>query len=88
MKSPMVSVCLNTENSAEHISQALDSVLMQQSDFDFEIVVGDNCSVDKTRNILLSYKEKYPDKIKLLFFDEKLGHIQSFLKVWETCRPC
>lgn len=46
---PKVSVCLITYNHEPFISQALDGALKQETDFDFEIVIGDDCSTDATQ---------------------------------------
>lgn len=62
---PLVSVCITTYQHAGLIQQCLDSVLMQQTDFDFEIIVGEDDSTDGTRNICKEYAEKHPDKIRL-----------------------
>lgn len=61
-----VSVSLTTYNHEKFIAQALESVLMQKTDFDFEIIIGEDESDDNTRAIVIKYKERYPDIIKLL----------------------
>ena len=50
-----LSVGILTYNQAQYIQQCLDSVLMQVTDFDYEIVVGDDASVDGTQEILYEY---------------------------------
>lgn len=60
-----VSVCITTYNHAKYITQAVESVLMQQTDFDFEIIIGEDDSADNTREIVKKYKERYPEKIRL-----------------------
>jgi glycosyltransferase involved in cell wall biosynthesis len=64
-KTPLVSVHLITYNHADTIAQCLDSILMQETDFDFEVLVGEDDSPDDTRAICKAYAEKYPDKIRL-----------------------
>lgn len=51
----------------------LDSILMQQTTFDFEIVVGDDYSKDNTRAILTEYQQRFPDKIRLLLHPKNMG---------------
>ena len=68
-----VSVCITTYNLEAYIAQTLDSVLCQETSFDYEVIVGDDFSTDKTREILLKYKEQYPDKIVLHFQKENVG---------------
>lgn len=83
---PKLSVCFITYNHEPYLRQSLDSVLAQKTDFPFEIVVGEDCSTDNTRAILLEYKEKYPDKIKLLFREKNLGC--PTLNVYQTSMEC
>jgi len=84
MSSPKVSVCIITYNHGEYISQCLESVLSQQTDFDFEIIVGDDFSIDNTREILLDYKKKYPSLVKLIFQEKNTGGTRNYLDVHEA----
>lgn len=68
---PKVSVCITTYNHEKFIAQALDSVLKQKTDFDFEILVGEDDSSDNTREIVKEYARKHPDKIRLFLNDRK-----------------
>jgi glycosyltransferase involved in cell wall biosynthesis len=81
----VVSICMITYNHEKYIAQAIDSVLMQKSNFDYEIVIGEDCSTDRTREIVLEYKVKHPDKIKLLLQDKNVGMMPNFI---ETLRAC
>ncbi len=62
---PMVSVCVQTYQHASFIRECLDGILMQQTDFPFEILLGEDESNDGTREICIEYAKKYPDKIRL-----------------------
>lgn len=64
---PLVSVCCTAYNIENFISQALDSILAQQTDFPFEIIIHDDASTDSTQEIINSYAEKYPEIIKTVF---------------------
>lgn len=68
-----VTVYLSTYNQAEYVAQALDSILMQKTDFPFEIVAADDCSTDDTQKIILEYQARYPDKIVTFFTDPNVG---------------
>jgi glycosyltransferase involved in cell wall biosynthesis len=68
-----VSVCVVTYNHEKFVSQALDSILMQQTTFPFEIIVGDDCSKDNTVNILKEYQNRFPEKIRLILHERNLG---------------
>ena len=63
---PQVSVSIITYNHREYIARAIDSVLQQECDFPYEIIVGDDCSTDGTQDILRDYQQRYPERIHLI----------------------
>lgn len=69
---PKVSVCFITYNHANYIEQALDSILSQQTNFSFEIVIGDDCSTDGTTEIVKRYADKYPNIVRAYIHPENL----------------
>lgn len=60
-----VSVCMITYNHAPYIRQSVDSVLMQRTNFKFEILIGEDDSTDGTREICRELAEQFPDRIRL-----------------------
>lgn len=72
-KKPLVSVIMLTYNHEKYIAQALDSVLMQKTDFDYEVLIGDDASTDGTVNILKSYQSRFSDRIHLFLNRENTG---------------
>lgn len=66
-----LSVCITTYNHEKYIAQAIESVLMQRTNFDYEIIIGEDDSSDNTRQIVKEYKSKYPNKITLFLNDRK-----------------
>lgn len=73
MRETMISILVLTYNHEEYITQALDSILMQKVNFKYEIIIGDDCSKDNTQEVLIRYKEKYPDTIKLVLRQKNVG---------------
>lgn len=69
----LVSVTMLTYNHEKYIRQALDSILMQEVNFDYEIIVSDDASTDKTQEIIREYQEKNPGKIKAVLRDKNVG---------------
>jgi len=67
---PVVSVCCTTFNHENFITDAIDSFLMQETDFPFEIIVRDDYSTDNTASILRSYEDKYPNILKTIYETE------------------
>src|SRR5689334_382568 len=68
---PLVSAIVLTYQHAPYISQCLESILMQQTNFPFEIIVGEDESSDGTREICEKFAENYPDKIRLFLRSRK-----------------
>ena len=81
-----VSVLMITYNHEKFIAQAIDSILMQKVDFDYEIVIGEDCSSDNTRQIIIDCQKKYPDKIRLLLPEKNLGMHINFINTYKTCQ--
>jgi glycosyltransferase involved in cell wall biosynthesis len=80
VKMPKVSVCIPVYNGELFIGEAIDSVLRQDYD-DIEIIVNDNASTDKTRDIVRSYISFYPDKIRLYENETNIGMANNWNKV-------
>jgi len=68
---PLISVIVLTYNHENYIKECLDGILAQLTNFEVEIIVGEDDSNDKTRKICLDYAEKHPNKIRLIFHSEK-----------------
>lgn len=62
---PVVSVCVQTYQHVDYIKDCLEGILMQKTDFPFEILLGEDNSSDGTREICIDYAKTYPDKIRL-----------------------
>ena len=60
-REPVVSICCTTFNHEEFIQEAINSFLMQETDFPFEIIVRDDCSIDETSEIIDQYADVYPN---------------------------
>ena len=73
MNTPKVSVCVPTFNHQAYIAQMLDGALAQQTDFEFEIVVGDDASTDQTPAIVGQYAARFPGKIRAFLHPTNQG---------------
>lgn len=74
-RNPIVSVCVQTYNQIAFIENCLESILMQQTTYPYEILLGEDFSSDGTREICEAYAKKYPRKIKL-FLHERENNIK------------
>lgn len=70
---PLVSVTMITYNHEKYILQAVEGVLMQNTNFKIELIIGEDCSTDKTRDIVFKLHKQYPDKIILKLPELNLG---------------
>ncbi len=80
-----VSICVITYNHEQYIAEALDSVLKQETTFTKEIIIGEDCSTDSTREICKEYAQKYPGIIKLVPAEKNVGMMKNFTRAYEMC---
>lgn len=76
----MIDILLTTYNGEKFLRVQLDS-LFNQTYQNFKILICDDKSTDKTKEILQSYKNKYFDKIEIIEAEKKLGHCYNFLNL-------
>lgn len=68
-----VSVTILTYNQVAFIGKTIESALNQVTNFDYEILVGDDCSTDGAQEVILDYQKRYPDKVKAVLHNKNLG---------------
>lgn len=83
---PLVSVLVTTYNQENYIGDCVLSVVSQNCNFDYEIIVGDDCSTDGTSEIVKSLAEKYPDKIVPVIRNLNLGPTQNYFNLMSKGR--
>ena len=85
-KNPKVSVCVVTYNHEKYIRECLESIVTQKCDFDFEVIVGEDCSTDNTRAIVQEYVDKYPTIVKAIFHKENVGAAKNYFSVHDRAQ--
>jgi len=78
ISSSLVSVFIFTYNQEQYIAQTIESILQQKTKYKYEIVLVDDCSNDKTKEICLSYQKKNPSVIKFIANDSNKGLIKNY----------
>ena len=73
MEDIKVTVYFSTYNQEPYVAQALESILMQKTNFRFEIIAADDCSTDRTQEIILDYQRRYPGMIETYFTNPNVG---------------
>ncbi|HXG47667.1 MAG TPA: glycosyltransferase, partial [Methylomirabilota bacterium] len=71
--SPMVSVVMATFNHRPYIEKAVQSVLAQETDFPVELLIGEDCSIDGTRELVCELARRHPDRIRVITSDRNVG---------------
>ncbi|MGO9022558.1 MAG: glycosyltransferase [Syntrophobacteraceae bacterium] len=85
-KTPLVSVFMITYNHEPYIAQAIEGVLQQETDSPLELIIGEDCSTDRTREIVLEYQRKYPSIIRVLVSANNVGGHKNARRVYAACR--
>lgn len=75
-----------TYNQEHYLREAVESVLAQQTAFDFELVIGEDCSTDRTREVALEFQRTYPNVVRVLPNTERLGLTRNFERTLGACR--
>jgi glycosyltransferase involved in cell wall biosynthesis len=85
---PRLSVCVPTYNHERFIARALEGALNQRTSFEYEIVVGDDCSTDGTRDILQTLHREHSGTLRLLLHERNLGlwGKLNFIEILKRCR--
>lgn len=81
-----VSIAIIAYNHSKFIIQAVNSVLMQQVNFDYELVIGEDCSTDNTGELLVNLQKQHPNKIRLLSSEKNLGVQRNYNRTIQACQ--
>lgn len=85
LETTTVSVFVMVYNHEKYIAECLDGILMQKCNYNFDIVVGEDYSIDNSREILLNYQNRYPGKFKLLLHETNMGAAKNQMEVFKNC---
>ncbi|RPH42560.1 MAG: glycosyltransferase family 2 protein [Burkholderiales bacterium] len=84
---PAVSVCVITYNQAPYIRQCLESLVAQQVEGGLEVIVGDDCSTDGTREIVREIAAAHPDVVRPILHETNIGAgVHNYLAVHAAAR--
>ena len=82
----LVSINCITYNQEDYIADAIEGFLMQNTNFTYEILIGEDCSTDGTKEIVEQYVNKYPNKIRLITSKQNVGMGENGLRVFEQSK--
>ncbi len=81
---PKVTVCVITYNQRRYIAQCLQSLVDQKTNFDFEIIVGDDCSTDGTRAVVQEFMARHPQIVRGKFQPRNSGGSRNNIEVHDA----
>jgi Glycosyl transferase family 2 len=81
-----LSVAMITYNHERFIGQSIESVLAQKVNFDYEIVIGEDCSTDGTREVILDFQRRYPERIVSILRERNIGGARNLAETIAACR--
>jgi glycosyltransferase involved in cell wall biosynthesis len=81
-----VDIIMLTYNHENYIEKAIESVLMQRTQYSYRIMIGEDCSTDSTRQIVKRYYKKYPDKFELYLWNQNVGVNINSLELVKNCK--
>lgn len=85
MTNPLVGVHMITYNHGPYIGEAIEGVLAQVTDFPFELVIGEDCSTDGTRETVFDYQRRYPNLVRVVTSDSNVGSIENARRTFGEC---
>ena len=78
-----LSILVPAFNMERYLAQCLDSILMQQVNFKYQVLLGEDFSTDSTKEIAAQFQARYPDIIKVFYNDKNLGASGSLCRLIE-----
>jgi glycosyltransferase involved in cell wall biosynthesis len=86
MAYPLASVMMVTFNHSRYIRKAIESVVNQVTTFPFELIIGEDCSTDGTRDIALEYQRRFPEVVRVISSEKNVGIHKNVLRTQWACR--
>lgn len=78
---PLITICMPTYNHEAYLEESIDSILNQDYK-NIQIIISDDCSTDNSREILLAYQKKYPQKIYVQIHPANLGAVENVQSIY------
>lgn len=78
MNNPKLSILVICYNQEHYIEQTIESIVNQEHNYSYELIICDDASKDNTPHIIRSYYEKYPDVIKMVLREKNVGLIRNY----------
>lgn len=86
VKDPLVSIRVLVYNAEKYLRKCLDGIVMQKVNFPYEVIIGEDCSTDKSREICLEYQHKHPEIFRLILHEKNQGLIGNYQSIGKLMR--
>lgn len=83
---PLLSICCATYNHEEYIINSLNSLLSQKVDFKYEVIIGEDCSTDSSRELLKGIISNNPNIFEPIYWDLNVGFIKNFREIFRRAK--
>jgi glycosyltransferase involved in cell wall biosynthesis len=83
---PVASVLMVVYNHASCLKDAIEGVLAQKADFEFELLIGEDCSQDGSLAIALEYEKRYPQIVRIITSESNVGMLKNARRIFEASR--
>lgn len=83
---PVASVLMLAYNHGPYIRQSIESIVNQKTVFPFELIIGEDCSADETRQIALECGRQYPQMIRIITSEQNVGGRANLRRIEQACR--
>ncbi|MDQ2719751.1 MAG: glycosyltransferase [Bacteroidota bacterium] len=83
----LISVCMIAYNHEAYTREAIEGVLMQQTNFDVELIISNDCSTDNTHETIQKCIDHYKGHIRIKYFNNvrNLGMMPNFIFALNQC---
>jgi glycosyltransferase involved in cell wall biosynthesis len=83
---PLVSIAMATYNHERYLQDAIEGIVRQCTDFPIELIIGDDCSTDRTGEIARAYQRAYPGIIRVLSGERNVGMHENGARIISVAR--
>ncbi len=81
-----ISIIVAVYNHGPYIETAIRSILMQKTDFTYEVLIGEDCSTDNSRNVLQTLEQETPDNFHYYYREKNLGVVENFTDLYSRMK--
>ena len=75
-----------TYNHERYLAEAIESVIFQQTSFPVELLIGEDCSTDGTKEIALGYQKRFPEVIRIITSEKNVGGPRNHARLIAAAR--